>query len=64
MAFNVDEEIKSGPSIISIGDTALKNVRAFKYLGNMMINTYDNQSKFLNFRMASGMERIKTYFNR
>ena len=39
MAFNVDEEIKSRPSLISIGDVALKNVRAFKYLGYMILMT-------------------------
>ena len=57
MAFNVDEEIKARPSIISIGDTALKNVRAFKYLGHMIINTDDNKSNFLNFRISSAYQK-------
>ena len=53
MAFNVDEEIKSRTSLISIGDVALKNVRAFKYLGHMIIHTDDSQSNFLNSRISS-----------
>ena len=57
MAFNVDEEIKTRPSIISIGDTALKNVRGFKYLGHMIINTDDNKSNFLNFRISSAYQK-------
>ena len=57
MAFNVDEEIKSRPSHISIGDVALKNVRAFKYLGHMIINTDDNQPNFLNFRIPSEYQK-------
>ena len=39
MAFNVDEEIKAKPSLISIGEVELKNVRVFKYLGHMIVNT-------------------------
>ena len=31
MTFNVEEEIKAKASVISIGDTALKNVCASKY---------------------------------
>ena len=57
MAFNVDEEIKSRPPLISIGDVALKNIRAFKYLGHMIINTDDSQSNFLNFRIASAHQK-------
>ena len=57
MAFNVGEEIKARPSIISIGNTALKNVRAFKYLRHMIINTDDNQSNFLNFRISSTYQK-------
>ena len=57
MAFNVDEELKSRPSLISIGDVALKNVRAFKYLGHMIVNTDDNQYNFLNFRIASAYQK-------
>ena len=53
MAFNVDQEIKARPSIISIGDTALKNVRAFKFTEHMIINTDDNHFNILNFRISS-----------
>ena len=47
MAFNVEEEIKAKPSLIFIGGTALKNVRAFKYLGHMIINNNEDPSHFL-----------------
>ena len=33
-----------------------KNVRAFKYLGQMIINTDDNQFNFLNFRISSAYQ--------
>ena len=57
MAFNVDEEIKAKPSLISIGDVALKNVRSFKYLGHMIKNTEEDQSHFLNFRISSAFQK-------
>ena len=57
MAFNVDEETKTKPSLISIGDTAIKNVCAFKYLGHMIVNTVDNQSNFLNFQISSAHQK-------
>ena len=57
MAFNVDEELKLRPSLISIGYVALKTVRAFKYLGHMIVNTDDNQYNFLNFRIASAYQK-------
>ena len=57
MAFNVDEEIKSRPSHISIGDVVLKSACGFKYLGHMIINTDGNQSNFLNFRISSAYQK-------
>lgn len=53
MAFNVPEEIKAKPSLISIGDVLLKNVRKFKYLGHMVSNLGEDPSHFLSFRIAS-----------
>ena len=57
MTFNVDKEIKSRPSLLLIGNVALKNVCAFKYLGHMIINTDDNQSNFLNFQISSAYQK-------
>ena len=57
MAFNVDEEIKAKPSLISIGSVALKNVRTFKYLGHMIINTDEDPSQYLNFRISSAFQK-------
>ena len=38
MGFNISEQMKAKESLISIGEVALKNVRAFKYLGYMIAN--------------------------
>ena len=38
MAFNTPEEIASRPSLISIRNVNLKNVRKFKYLGDIITN--------------------------
>ena len=57
MAFNVDEEIKSRPSLILVGDVTLKSACVFKYLGHMIINTDGNQSNFLNFRISSAYRK-------
>ena len=38
MAFNVTEEIMSSESLLKIGNTPLKNVREFKYLGHKISN--------------------------
>ena len=57
MAFNVEEEIKAKPSLISIGGKALKNVRAFKYLGHMIINNNEDPSHFLTFRISSAFQK-------
>ena len=57
MAFNVPIEIKSQPSLISIGDVALKNVRTFKYLGHMITNNDENPSHYLNFRISSAFQK-------
>ena len=57
MAFNVEEEIKAKQSLISIGGTALKNVRAFKYLGHMIINNNEDPSHFLTFRISSAFQK-------
>ena len=47
MEFNVPEEAKSKQSFISIGGVALKNVRSFKYPGNMITNNDDDPSHCL-----------------
>jgi hypothetical protein len=57
MAFNVDEEIKAKPSLISVGNVALKNVRSFKYLGHMIKNTEEDPSHFLTFRISSAFQK-------
>ena len=57
MAFNVPEEIKAKPSLISIGDVPLKNVRKFKYLGHMVTNLDEDPSHFLSFRIASAFQK-------
>ena len=49
MDFNVDEETKAKPSLISIGEVELKNIRVFKYLGHMIVNTDVHPSHYLNF---------------
>ena len=57
MAFNVDEEIKTKLSLISIGEVELKNVRVFKYLGHMIVNTDEDPSQYLNFRISSAFQK-------
>ncbi len=57
MAFNVEEQIKASPSLISIGGVALKNVRTFKYLGHMIINNEEDPSHYLNFRISSAFQK-------
>ena len=57
MAFNVDEDIKAKSSLLSIGNVALKNVRTFKYLGHMIINTDEDPSQYLNFRISSAFQK-------
>ena len=57
MAFNVPEEIKTTPSLISIGTIALKNVRTFKYLGHMIVNNYEDPSHFLTYRISSAFQK-------
>ena len=57
MAFNVDEEIKAKTSLISIGDVPLKNVRSFKYLGHMIVNTDQQSSEYLTFRISSAFQK-------
>ena len=47
MAFNVDEEIKSQESLITIGGNKIKNVRTFKYLGYTITNDEKKTSRFL-----------------
>ena len=56
MAFNVPEEIKAKPSLISIGGVALKNVRMFKYLGNVITNNEHDPSHYLSFRISSAFQ--------
>ena len=57
MAFNVPEEIKAKPSLISLGGVALKNVRVFKYLGHMITNNDDDPSHYLSFRISSAFQK-------
>ena len=57
MAFNVAEDIKSKPSLISIGVVALKNVRIFNYLGHMINNNNEDPSHFLTFRISSAFQK-------
>ena len=57
MAFNVPEDVKSKPSLISIGNVPIKNVRKFKYLGHMVTNLDDDPSHFLSFRIASAFQK-------
>ena len=57
MAFNVSEDIKAKPSLISMGNVPLKNVRKFKYLGHMVTNLDDDPSHFLSFRIASAFQK-------
>ena len=57
MAFNVAEDIKSTPSLISVGGVALKNVRTFKYLGHMITNNDEDPSHFLTFRISSAFQK-------
>ena len=57
MAFNVPEEIKAKPSLVSIGGVALKNVRIFKYLGHVITNNDDDPSHYLSFRISSAFQK-------
>ena len=57
MAFNVAEDIKSKPSLISVGGVALKNVLKFKYLGHMINNNSEDPSHFLTFRISSAYQK-------
>ena len=57
MAFNVPEEIKAKPSLISLGGVALKNVRCFKYLGHTVTNNDDDPSKYLTHRISSAFQK-------
>ena len=57
MAFNVSEDIKAKPSLISIGAIALKNVRVFKYLGHIIVNNDEDPSHFLSFRISSAFQK-------
>ena len=47
VAFNIDEEIKSQESLITIGDNKIKNVLTFKYLGHTITNDEKKTSRFL-----------------
>ena len=57
MAFNVPEDIKAKPSLISLGGVALKNVRSFKYLGHVVTNNDDDPSKYLSHRISSAFQK-------
>ena len=51
MTFNVDEDVKCQPSIISLGGTDIKNVRTIKYLGYTISNWKNESSHFLYTRI-------------
>ena len=57
MAFNVPEDIKAKPSLISIAGVALKNVRTFKYLGHLITNTDEDRASYLTFRISSAFQK-------
>ena len=57
MAFNVPEEVKAQPSLISVGGVALKNVCTFKYLGHMITNNNEDPSHYLHFRIYSAFKK-------
>ena len=57
MAFNVPEEIKTKPSLTSIGAIALKNVNTFKYFGHTIVNNDEDPSHFLTFRISSAFQK-------
>ena len=73
MAFNTTEEIASRPSLISIRNVNLKNVRKFKYLGDIITNfkkaiplpnaqPYSEElttdhENYLTFRIASAFQK-------
>ena len=57
MAFNVDEEIKSQESLITIGDNKIKNVRTFKYLGYTITNDEKKTSRFLYARIGAAYQK-------
>ena len=59
MAFNVPEELKAKPSLISIGGVALKNVRMFKYLGHVITNNDDDPSHYLSLHISSAFQKWK-----
>ena len=65
MAFNVPEEIKSKPSLFSIGEVPIENVRTFKYLGHVITNNDDDPSHYLSNRISSAYQKwneLKHFF--
>ena len=57
MAFNVPEDIKARPSLFSIGDVPIKNVRKFKYLGHIITNNNEDPSHYHSFRITSAFQK-------
>ena len=57
MAFNVPEEIKAKPTLFSVGDEKIKNVRVFKYLGHVITNNDDDPSHYLSCRISSAFQK-------
>ena len=57
MAFNVPEEVKANPSLISIAGVAIKNVRTFKYLGHLITNTDEDRASYLTSRISSAFQK-------
>ena len=51
MAFNVDENIQSRPSLLSTNNAEIKKVRQCRYLGHLVRND-GKSSKFLHHRIA------------
>ena len=56
MAFNVDEEIKAKPSLFSIGEVELKNVRVF--IPRRQDRKYRRRSIALPFRISSAFQKL------
>ena len=57
MAFNIDEEIKSQESLITIGDNEIKNVRTFKYLRYTSTNDEKKTFRFLYARIGAAYQK-------
>ena len=59
LIFNVEENLKEAPSIISLRNLfkPIENVRQFKYLGHVLSNLNSPSSSFINHQMASAYSK-------